>query len=156
MITDNSTIEELGVQLAIRRGSIRIAAKHRGTVFVCVVEVPGGSATITNVSLGVAIGAAFAFMRLHPVEPVEPVEHVEADPEGAKIGPAPRAGTRVGYPTPENPTENVHCAGCGFGETEGEHFDPAQACPSCGALGRVCTQPPQHPDNHDNCEGSQS
>ena len=149
MITDHSSIEELGVQLALVQGTIRIASRHQGTVFVCSVAVPGGSATMANASLGNALAASIAFLRMHAprqIEAVAPAEPVEADPEGAKVGPAPRrngAETHAGY------LMAVHCASCGYGEDEGDCFVRGQACPNCGSTNNGCARPPHHDEDHD-------
>jgi hypothetical protein len=157
MITDHASIEELGVQLALVQGTIRIASRHQGTVFVCSVAVPGGSATMANASLGNALAASIAFLRMHAprqieaVAPAEPAdEPVRADPEGARIGPAPQ---RNGTETHAGYLMAVHCASCGYGEDEGECFVQGQPCPNCATVGRSCARPPHHDEDHD-FEGS--
>ena len=155
MITDLSTIEDLAAELATVRGMFRIASRRlRGgtKAFTVGVEWPGGNMLLTNVSLAAAIDIALSVVRSSTppaVVPAEPVEHVEADPNGAKIGPAPTNGTRVGYIVP------AHCAACGFGENEGERYSVEQACPNCNTVGRPCTMPPKHEEDHD-YEGSRS
>ena len=151
MITNTSTIEDLAAELAVVRGQLRLASrKVRGgtRAFTVGVEWPGGNMLLTNVSLSAAIDIALNVVRAYAptsadVVP-EAIEPAVADPDGAKIGPAPTQDTRVGYIV-----TNMHCAGCGFGEEMGERFDPAQACPRCASVGKVCTLPSQHQENHD-------
>lgn len=154
MITDQSTIEDLAAELATVRGMFRIASRRiRGgtRAFTVGVEWPGGNMLLTNVSLSAAIDIALNVVRSYTPAPAaavpEPIEPAVADPDGAKIGPAPTNGTRVGY------LVTAHCASCGFGENEGERYSIEQACPNCGTVGRPCTMPPKHEENHD-YEGS--
>ena len=146
MITNDSRIADLAAELAARRGSIRIGSKNHGTVFVCAVDMPGGSTLISNVSLAVALNGVLMFMR---VPAFESMERVEADPNGAKVGPVPTEGTRTGY------VLTGHCAACGFGENDSEHFYPEHPCPKCGVAGKVCRFPPHHDQDHDYTEDVQ-
>ena len=157
MITDQSTIEDLAAELATVRGMFRVASRRiRGgtRAFTVGVEWPGGNMLLTNVSLSAAIDIALNTLRAYTPAPIsavpEAIEPAVADPDGARVGPAPTQGTRVGYIV-----TGVHCASCGFGEEDGERFDPSQPCPRCATVGKVCALPPQHQENHD-YEGSPS
>lgn len=147
------TIADLERGLAAVRGSVRMGMR-RG-LYVCIIEVSGGSATFTNISLAVAIEAALRFLyaqtpRTVAAAAIEPFEPAVADPEGAKVGPAPN-GTHVGV-IPQ------HCARCGYGEQDGQYIcateDSGILCPHCGGR-NVCTLPPLHDGNHDPCEAGE-
>ena len=145
-----TTLDELARGLVAVRGSVRMA--YRRGAYVCAVEFPGGSATFTNADLPPALGAALCFLYQHNPRATaapEAIEPAVANPDGAKVGPAPTQETRVGYIVMQ------HCGSCGYGENAGERYIVEDACPNCGAVGRPCRLPPHHEENHD-YEGSGS
>lgn len=136
-----TTLDELARALVAVRGSVRMA--YRRGAYVCAVEFPGGSATFTNADLPPALGAALCFLYQHNPRATaapEAIEPAVADPDGAKVGPAPTQETRVGYIAP-----NTHCSNCGFGENPEEQYDSRYTCPNCGST-ETCSKPNGHED----------
>ena len=138
MITNATTLEELAAELAELKASVRIASRRN--TFAVQVEWARGNATFNNSALGPALDGALALLRMQVPEPMEPAV---ADPNGARVGRAPRpdpTGTRVG-----RALEPSHCYTCGYGEDEGEQF--VVPCPRCGDK-QTCALPNNHDEDH--------
>jgi len=138
MITNATTIGELAAELAELKASVRIASRRN--TFAVQIEWARGSATFNNAALGPALDGALALLRMQVPEPMEPAV---ADPNGARVGRAPRpdpTGTRVG-----RAPEPSHCFACGCGENEGDEF--VVPCPCCGAQ-QACALPNNHDGDH--------
>lgn len=144
-ITDDTTIGELSAVLSGIRRPFRVIPRRvrgGGFAFTVQVEAAGGSATLTNVSLGAVLATAVALMQLNRSAQIA---GVVGDPEGARIGPAPSpdpTGTRVGYAP-----DAAHCAACGWGEEEGQRHWTGRPCIHCGSI-EVCALPNGHEENH--------
>lgn len=149
MITDSTTIKELSAEMAELRASFRVI--YRRNTFAVQVEWARGSATFNNAALGPALDGALALLRMQMPEPLEPAS---PDPNGARVGRAPRpdpTGTHVGPPPA---ADRLHCAVCGYGEEPGQTYAPSAACPRCGITGTVCAHEPLHEGNHEPREGA--
>lgn len=140
-ITADTTTGELERVFAYLRCPFRVIPRRLsggGFTFIIQVQVPGGSATFSNASFAAALDSSIAFMTL---QKHERVATATADPEGARVGPAPMPDpTRVGYATAP-----AHCAACGHGEDSGTSYNPLEPCINCGAS-TPCTLPNGHED----------
>jgi hypothetical protein len=130
-ITAETTTGELEKMFAYLRCPFRVIPRRvsgGGYNFIIQVQVPGGSATFSNASFAAALDSAVAFMTL---QKHERAATATADPEGARVGPAPvpeHTGTRVGY------AQGIaHCAACGHGEDPGTSYSTLEPCINCGA-----------------------
>jgi hypothetical protein len=141
VITDDTTIGELATVLSSIRRPFRVTPQRvrgGGFAFTIQVEAAGGRATLTHESLGAVLDTAIALMRLNRSEQIA---GAIADPEGARVGPAPTPDpTRVGYAQ-----DAAHCAACGWGEEEGQQHWLGQPCLNCGSSA-VCALPNGHDD----------
>lgn len=146
MITDATTVGELAAELAELKASLRVVSRRN--TFAAQIEWAGGSATFTNAALGPALDGALMLFRMQMPEPLEPAV---ADPDGARVGMAPRpdpTGTHVGHPPAANA---LHCAVCGYGEEPGQTYLIFAPCARCGTRGKACSYEPLHEGNHEPC-----
>ena len=144
MITTATTVGARAAELAELKASLRVISRRN--TFAVQIEWAGGSATFTNTALDSALDGALALFRMQMPEPMEPAV---ADPNGARIGRAPRpdpTGTRVGPPPA---ADQLHCAVCGYGEEPGQHYATDVVCPRCGIRNNVCLLAPLHEGNHE-------